>query len=68
MLSVALVTAAALYYLAELVEEYTVLAAKVVKYMLVVGISFLGEFCCIYINSPELKLFQPIIKKLYEQC
>lgn len=47
-----LITAAALYYLAELVEEYTVLAAKVVKYMLVVSGSFHGKLCCSICPGP----------------
>lgn len=39
------VTAAALFYLAELVEEYTVLTAKVIKGMLVVSGSAFAVFC-----------------------
>lgn len=41
------VTAAALFYLAELVEEYTVLAAKVIKGMLVVSRSSFAVFVCV---------------------
>lgn len=41
---VIIVTAAALFYLAELVEEYTVLAAKVIKGMLVVSRSSFAVF------------------------
>ena len=41
------VTAAALFYLAELVEEYTVLTAKVIKGMLVVSRSAFAVFVCV---------------------
>lgn len=49
-----LVTAAALFYLAELVEEYTVVAAKVIKGMLAVSnltfwlvicVATVGRYC-----------------------
>lgn len=36
-----LVTAAGLYYLAELVEEYTVLTGKVIKYLIYVSFTSL---------------------------
>lgn len=42
-----LVTAAALFYLAELVEEYTVVTAKVIKGMLAVSNLAFGLVICV---------------------
>ncbi len=46
-------TAAGLYYLAELIEEYTVATSRIIKYMIMVSITFVVNFSltCIISNT-----------------
>jgi len=60
---VTLAIAAGLYYLAELVEEYTVVTAKVIKWMIMlVLLTFLGLFC--FENIPSTLIICGVIAQI----